>query len=166
VVAVGAALPTCLLFTRLVDLDLFIIVDSLLTHSFLLLLIEISLVAMSVDEAKIPNFTHLNDENYSLWVIHMEANLVSHKLWGQVVYEGNTDVKTVEELEAVVLDWKKKRKKMAEVWAAIIQRVEDSQLTHIQDQDPAVIWEELASIHLSCGLVTHLALSRKFLKSL
>ena len=48
----------------------------------------------------------------------MEADLVSCGLWGQVVYEGSADGKIVEELEAVVLDCKKKRKKMVEAWAA------------------------------------------------
>ena len=57
---------------------------------------------MSVDEAKLPQCTRLND----LWVIRMEPNLVSHGLRGQVVYEESTDGKRVEELEAVVSDWK------------------------------------------------------------
>ncbi len=41
---------------------------------------------------------------------------------------------------------------MAKAQTAIIQRVEDSQLMNMCD--PTVIWEELARIHLSCGLVT------------
>jgi hypothetical protein len=32
---------------------------------------------MAVDDTEILNFTLLNDENYSLWVVHMEADLVS-----------------------------------------------------------------------------------------
>jgi hypothetical protein len=56
-----------------------------------------------------------------------------------------------------------KRKKTAEAWMAIIQRVEDSQLTHMCDQDPTIIWAELAHVHASCSLATHLALHRKFL---
>ena len=35
------------------------------------------LVVMTVDATKILKFTCFNNENYSLWVIHMEANLVS-----------------------------------------------------------------------------------------
>jgi hypothetical protein len=36
----------------------------------------IFLVTMAVDDTEILNFTWLNDENYSLWVVHMEADLV------------------------------------------------------------------------------------------
>ena len=35
------------------------------------------LVTMIVDDTEILNFTCLNDENYSLWVVHIEADLVS-----------------------------------------------------------------------------------------
>ena len=32
---------------------------------------------MAVDDTEILKFTCLNDENYSLWVVHMEADFVS-----------------------------------------------------------------------------------------
>jgi hypothetical protein len=94
-----------LLFTCQVGLDLFIIVDGLLSGSHApfyccSLSTFVSLVAMSVDEAN---------------------------------------------------------PKMAEAQAAIIQRVEDLQLTDMCDQDLVVIWEELAHVHLSYSLAMHLA---------
>ena len=54
---------------------------------------------------------------------------------------------------------------MAEAWAALIQRVEDSQLMHMCSRNPVVIWEDLACIHCSRGLAMCLALRRKFLMS-
>src|ERR1700732_995703 len=60
-----------------VKLVLSIIIDNLLTRFHCCSLsLFVSLVAMSVNEAKIPKCTCLND----LWLIHMEANLVSHGL--------------------------------------------------------------------------------------
>jgi hypothetical protein len=35
---------------------------------------------MAVDNTEILNFTWLNDENYSLWVVHMEVDLVCHSV--------------------------------------------------------------------------------------
>ena len=61
-----------------VKLVLSVIVDDLLTCFHCCSLSSfVSLVAMSVNEAKIPKCTCLND----LWLIHMEANLVNHGLW-------------------------------------------------------------------------------------
>jgi hypothetical protein len=84
------------------------------------------------DDTKTPNFTRLNDENYSLWVVRMEADLISRGLWNQVVCEAVTKEMKLEEVMATEDEWKRKRKKTAEARAAIIQRVEDSQLTHMR----------------------------------
>jgi hypothetical protein len=35
------------------------------------------LVTMAVDNTQIMNFTCFNDENYSLWVVYVEADLIS-----------------------------------------------------------------------------------------
>jgi ribosomal protein L35AE/L33A len=40
--------------------------------------------------------------------------------------------------------------------------VEDSQIPHVQSDDPKVIWDKLARIHRSHGLSTQLAAMRKF----
>jgi hypothetical protein len=59
------------------------IANGLFTCLFILLWLSVYthlLVAMSVDDTKILNFTCLNDDNYSVWVVHIEADLVSWKL--------------------------------------------------------------------------------------
>ncbi|KAG2140894.1 uncharacterized protein EDB93DRAFT_1072688, partial [Suillus bovinus] len=49
-------------------------------------------------------------------------------------------------------------KKMAEVRAEIILRVECDQLAHMRDHNPKVIWETLAQVHRARGLGTRMAL--------
>jgi hypothetical protein len=49
---------------------------------FILLLLSVYthlLVAMVVDDTEIMNFTCLNDDNCSLWVVHMETDPVSQE---------------------------------------------------------------------------------------
>jgi hypothetical protein len=115
---------------------------------------------MSEDNPKVPS---LNDENYSLWVVWIEADLITCRLYNQVVCEVNTKEMTAEDAKTATADWKKKE--VAEAQVAIIQRVEDSQLTHMRNWDPTIIWAKLACVHASCGLATCLALHRKFLTS-
>jgi hypothetical protein len=62
---------------------LLVIVDGLFACLLILLLFSIYthlLVTIAVDDTEILNFTCLNDENYSLWVIHIEADLVSYSV--------------------------------------------------------------------------------------
>jgi hypothetical protein len=57
-----------------------IILDGLFACLLILLLSGVYthlLVTMAVDNTQILNFTCLNDENYSLWVVYMEADLIS-----------------------------------------------------------------------------------------
>ena len=94
-------------------------------------------------------FTLLDKTNYSEWVVRMEAVLIHHGLWDSVVFD---DAGLVgDDLQSVRETWTKKRsaKKMAEARAEIILRVEDSQLAHMRDRDPTVIWEALARIHIA-----------------
>ena len=41
--------------------------------------------------------------------------------------------------------------------AEITLYVDDSQIIHVQGDDPKTIWDTLASIHRACGLSTQLA---------
>ena len=77
--------------------------------------------------------------------------------------EGMTDA----EIAAIWEDWRKKRskKKIAEAYAEIIVRVEDSQLAHMRSRHPEIVWDTLAQVHRARGLATRLALRRQFLTS-
>ena len=63
---------------------------------------------MSEDNLNVPS---LNDENYSLWVVWMEADLITCRLYNQVVCEMNTKEMTAEDAKTATADWKKKNKK-------------------------------------------------------
>ena len=118
----------------------------------------------SMDLLRSPGFTLLNDENYGLWVVRMEADLVTRGLWDQVVWEEEETV-AEEKRDEEYKKWWGERKKKAEARAALIQRVEDSQLTHMRDWDPAVIWTNLARVHRTHGFATRLALRRRLMTS-
>lgn len=53
--------------------------------------------------------------------------------------------------------------KMAETQAKIILCIEDSQLAHMCNCDPELIWIGLRQVHNAQGLAMQLALCRKFL---
>ncbi|KAJ3483976.1 hypothetical protein NLI96_g5947 [Meripilus lineatus] len=123
-------------------------------------------------ESKIDSvhFAPLNSSNYSEWSIRMEAELVRRGLFKVVLWRppaslSGPDVKK-ETKEAAWKAWKAGRDedKMAEARAEMILRVEDSQLSHMRDDDPMVIWQELVRVHVARGLATRLALRRQFIK--
>jgi hypothetical protein len=72
--------------------------------------------------------------------------------------EGKTDV----EVAAIWEDWRKKRskKKIADAYAEIVLRVEDSQLAHMRSCDLEIVWDTLLQVHCVCGLAMQLALQR------
>jgi hypothetical protein len=121
---------------------------------------------VSTDD-KTPAFAPLNDTNFGQWSIRMEAHLIQKELWGMVVCETDMEGKTDAEIEAIWDDWRKKRakKKIADAYAEIVLRVEDSQLAHMRSRDPKIVWDTLAQVHRARGLATRLALRRQFLTS-
>jgi hypothetical protein len=60
---------------------------------------------------------------------------------------------------------KRAKKKIADAYAEIVLRVEDSQLAHMRSHDPEIVWDTLAEVHRARGLATRLALRRQFLTS-
>jgi predicted restriction endonuclease len=121
---------------------------------------------MSTDN-KTPAFVPLNDTNFGQWSIQMEAHLIRKELWNMVMCETDTDGKTDVEVATIWEDWRKKRlkKKIADAYAEIVLRVEDSQLMHMRSHDPEILWDVLAQVHCARGLVMRLALWRQFLTS-
>jgi hypothetical protein len=110
-------------------------------------------------------FLLLSDANYTEWAMQMEAELIEKGLWEQVFVELDVNGKTVQEIES---EWvkavaKRNAKKMGEARARMITRVETSQLVHMREQDPMVIWAKLAVTHQVRGLATRLAKCCKFL---
>ena len=84
-----------------------------------------------------------------------------------VTCETDMEGKTEADTEAIWDDWRKKRskKKIADAYAEIVLRVEDSQLAHMRSRDPEIVWDVLAQVHRARGLATRLALRRLFLTS-
>jgi hypothetical protein len=110
-------------------------------------------------------FPLLSDANYTEWAMRMEAELIEKGLWEQVFVELDVNGKTVQEIESERAKAVAKRnvKKMGEARARMIMRVETSQLVHMREWDPMVIWAKLAVTHQARGLATRLAKCRKFL---
>ena len=115
---------------------------------------------MSADD-RTTHFALLNESNYSEWVIRMEAHLIRQGLWDQVVFEADAGLSDEDATKARD-GWIKKHtaKKMGEAHVEIILKVEDSQLSHVRDQDPKLVWEMLARVHIAQGFATWLALHR------
>ncbi|KAH8102360.1 gag-polypeptide of LTR copia-type-domain-containing protein [Phellopilus nigrolimitatus] len=118
------------------------------------------------ESGKTGRFPWLNDTNYGEWAMRMEAVMIRKGLIGMIELDV-PDGKTPAEFEAEVEKAKGKRSKtkMAEARAAMIERAEKSQLAHMRDKDPLIIWETLAKVHRARGLATRLALRRKLLSS-
>jgi hypothetical protein len=98
----------------------------------------------------------------------MEAVLIKCGL--QSVISHNivwTEETKTKDFTAQVEAWRMKRlkTKMQEAWAELILCVEDSQLSHMCNCDPLVIWQSLECIHHATSFATSLALHRKFLSA-
>ena len=55
------------------------------------------------------------------------------------------------------------RSREAQCKAEIVLRVEDSQLPHMADRNPKVVWDSLASVHRARGFGSRLQLRRNFI---
>lgn len=51
-----------------------------------------------------------------------------------------------------------------EAYSELILAIDDSQLAHMDSEDPKVIWDELAKVHGAQGLSTQLTAVRKFVR--
>jgi hypothetical protein len=100
----------------------------------------------------------LNETNYLTWNVHMRVLLIHSDLWSIMSgMEAVPDAKTAAsmEVEAYALCQLKAAAKIA-------LYVDDSQIIHVQGDDPKVIWNTLASIHCARGLSIQLVAMRKF----
>ena len=75
--------------------------------------------------------------------------MIEKGLWEHVFIELDTSGKTKEEIENewVKVVAKRSTKKMSEVRARMIMRVKMSQLVHMCEWDPMVIWQKLTVTH-------------------
>ncbi|KAJ7658288.1 hypothetical protein DFH06DRAFT_1297632, partial [Mycena polygramma] len=104
-------------------------------------------------------FDKLNDSNHGTWKKLEKALLVRKGLWDVVsgdesLPNGSPNTKAVRAF----------RKRQAEACAEIILHVEPAQLPFIDDDDPKVVWDNLAAMHQARGMATRLTVRRKFWK--
>ncbi|KAG6807942.1 hypothetical protein H0H92_005936, partial [Tricholoma furcatifolium] len=92
-------------------------------------------------------FARLDHTNYVEWSMRMEATLVRQGYWDLITEEAQTTDK----------------KKMVEARALLILGVEDSQLPHMTNPNPKVIWETLGKVHRARGFGSRLSLRRSFI---
>ena len=86
--------------------------------------------------------TKLNEENYGDWSMMMEAVLVRKQLWD--IVNGEKMRPMGSDNSAAVKNFTRKQ---AEARAELVLTVENSQLPHLRNADPAKIWEDLKNIH-------------------
>ena len=91
-------------------------------------------------------FPQLNHTNYIEWALSMEAILIRGGFWDLIT--GDEKLVEGESDEGIV---KAFRKREAQCKAEIVLRVGDSQLSHMADRSPLVVWNSLASIHCARG---------------
>ena len=101
---------------------------------------------------------HLNETNYLTWHVRMRALLICNDLWG--VVSGKESPPNPTKASPTKIDNFVSRQLKAA--AKIALYVDDTQIIHVQGDDPKVIWDTLASIHRARGLSTQLAAMRKF----
>ena len=102
-------------------------------------------------------FPQLNHTNYAEWALRMEAILIRGGFWDlitgdEILAENGSDTLA-----------KAFRKREAQCKAEIVLRVEDSQLLHMADRSPMVVWNSLASVHHARGFGSRLQLRRNFI---
>ena len=94
----------------------------------------------------------LNETNYLTWNIRMHALLIRADLWGIVSgKEAAPDPATasITAVDAFALHQLK-------ATAEITLYIDDSQIIHVQGDDPKTIWDTLASVHHAHSLSTQL----------
>jgi hypothetical protein len=87
-------------------------------------------------------FLRFNHMNYPEWSMQMEAVLVRADYWelvtgDEALVEGETDQMKVKAFH----------KRQAACKAKMILRVDDSQLAHMNSNNPKVIWDSLVKVH-------------------
>ena len=100
----------------------------------------------------------LNETNYLTWHICMCALLICNDLWEIVLGKEsppNPSKASPTKIDAYVTHQLKAA-------AEITLYIDDSQIIHVQGDDPQVIWNALASVHRACSLSTQLAAMQKF----
>jgi len=102
-------------------------------------------------------FPQLNHTNYAEWALRMEAILIRGGFWDLIAGDEKL------EDESDVSGAKAFKKREAQCKAEIVLRVEDSQLPHMADRSPMVVWNSLASVHRARGFGSRLQLRRNFI---
>jgi hypothetical protein len=95
------------------------------------------------------NFEKLNDSNWGQWRMLMKALLVKKNVWE--VVDGSETLPTGSPNSKPVRAF---RRKQAEALAEIMLHVGLPQLSFIQDDDPAIVWNALATVHQARGMAT------------
>lgn len=108
-----------------------------------------------------PDFEKLTQGNYDTWAPFMEALLVDKDVWDVIEGDGE-DGEIVEPPVTQGVRLKAFRRKQQVARAAIVLRVDASQLPHTRFATPREIWLELKRVHTSRGFASKLALRRRF----
>ena len=87
------------------------------------------------------HFPQLNHTNYAEWALRMEAILICGGFWDLIT----GDEKLAEDGSDILA--KAFRKREAQCKAEIVLRVKDSQLPHMANRSPMVVWNSLANVH-------------------
>lgn len=106
-----------------------------------------------------PSIAKLNDQNYSEWIIAMEALLTRKGLWDITCEHPNTSRPAGSDNTKAVKNW---REKNGLARAELILNIEPAQYGHTSSTYANDVWEELRRIHQARGFGTRMALLRNF----
>ncbi|KAG2130816.1 uncharacterized protein EDB93DRAFT_1094667, partial [Suillus bovinus] len=81
----------------------------------------------------------LNDTNYTTWSIHMKAVLIKKGHWSLASGKETLDASIQADADKLATF----QQCQLEACSELILAVEDSQLPHMDGDDPKVIWDEL-----------------------
>ncbi|KAG2138038.1 uncharacterized protein EDB93DRAFT_1090823 [Suillus bovinus] len=95
------------------------------------------------------NLSKLGENNYYEWRMLIEAVLIRRGLMDYV--DGSKTMPLGSPNSKAVKDFLKKQ---AEAHTEIVLQVETSQLSHVRDCNPTVIWKNLETVHWTCGSAT------------
>lgn len=106
-----------------------------------------------------PTITKLNDENYTKWVIAIEALLTHKGLWDITCEPPSTSHPLGSDNAKAVKNWHEKNRLAR---AELILGIEPAQYGHTSSTYANDVWEELRCIHQARSFSTRMALLRNF----
>jgi len=103
-------------------------------------------------------FLLLMDGNFAEWQVCIEADLIDQDLWEYMFGDEKAPEGDMTKVKKELADY---QMKLRQARARMIKQVMASQLSHMMDPDPKVVWAELVHVHHAGGFGLKLAMRRR-----